>query len=413
MGILAQSVRQAFNPKALNLADIPAAFFTSNPSATGIDVTEESSIQSSAVFRCVSILAGVVASLPCGIFEATPDGSEPVPNDDLQPVLDDSPSEALGSYTFRHLSVTSYLLYGNAYSRISRRRRRDVAAPVEFLFLPPSAIDVELKKSRLSYNYTPTNGSKETFDQRNIFHVPGLGFDGLKGKSVIETAGKEPLGLAFAMERMLGKLHANAARPSGVVTMPDNLKPEALKNLKKAFSELAEGLDNTGRTVFLDAGGKWEPMTINPVDLETLAARRFQVADIARLFGVPLFLLAETEKSTSWGSGLEEQTAAFVRYTIRPLLVAFEQEYTRKLRALNLLKRTRFVQFDLNGLLRGDSKTRAEVYGSGIQNGWMKPNEARRRENLPPDEAGDVLYANGTLQPLGSAPANPPPTTEE
>lgn len=414
MGILANTARGLFaatKRPALTWSDI----FTSGPAgSTGISVTEQSAIQSSAVFRCVSILAGVVASLPFGVYRSTPDGPEPATDHPLHPVIRETPSEALTSSTFRHLKMTSLLLWGNGYARVAKKRRRDVDAPVELLFLRPDKMKAERKAGRLVYTFTDDDGKTELLDAATVLHVPGLGFDGVKGESVIANAGQEAIGLSFSLERMLGQLHANAARPSGVYTQPEKLKPEALKNLKAAFRDLYEGLDNTGRTVFLDAGAKWEPMTINPVDLETLAARRFQVADIARLFGVPLFLLGETEKTTSWGSGLEEITASFVRFTVRPWLVAFEQEYNRKFRGLGLLAEGEFVEYNLEGLLRGDSKTRAEFYASGIQNGWLQPNEARRRENLPPDPAGDVLYANGTLQPLGTKPAaaSTPPAKE-
>jgi HK97 family phage portal protein len=410
MGILARSVREIYNATTRTGLTWTDMFTTAPAGSTGISVTEETAIQSSAVFRCVSIIAGVVASLPFGVYRNTGDGSEPATDHPLHPALHDTPSEALTSYTYRHLKLTSLLLWGNGFARIAKKRRRDIDAPVEFLFLPPAKTKVERKAGRLVYTYTDDEGKKEELNPTQVLHVPGLGFDGVKGESVIANAGKEPLGLSFALERMLGALHSNAARPSGIYSQAESLDATALKNLKAAFRDLYEGGDNTGRTIFLDQGAEWKPMSINPVDLETLAARRFQVADIARLFGVPLHFLGETEKATSWGSGLEELTAGFVRYTVRPWLVAIEQEYNRKLRGLDLLADEEFVEFNLEGLLRGDSKARGEFYGSGIQNGWMKPNEARRRENLPPDPAGDVLYANGTLQPLGAgtgAPATP------
>jgi HK97 family phage portal protein len=233
----------------------------------------------------------------------------------------------------------------------------------------------------------------------NMVHVPGLGFDGIKGLSVISAVARQSVGLALTMDKSVARSHANGVKPSGAIEADAGLSPEAFTRLKASFGQLYSGADNSGNVVFLDKGMKFNPISITPVDAQTLESRRYQVADIARIFGVPPHMIGETDKTTSWGSGIEQMSMGFVRYSLRPWLVRIEQELNRKL----VTGKNYFCEFSLEGLLRGDSKARGDFYASGIQNGWMKPNEARRLENLPPVDAGDRLYANGTIQPLEGA----------
>jgi HK97 family phage portal protein len=261
-----------------------------------------------------------------------------------------------------------------------------------------------------------------------MIHVPGFGFDGVKGISPIAAVGKQAIGLGLALEEFQGRFTQASARGSGVVEVDKALSPDGLQNLRTAFERLYSGVDKSGKTVFLDKGMTWKSMQIDPSDAQTLETRRYQVSDIARVFGVPLHLLGETEKATSWGSGIEQQTIAFVEYVIRPWLVSIEQEFNRKLFRLPY-----YCEFELAGLLRGDSKARADYYSKGINNAFLTPNEARRAENKPPVEGGDRLFLNSAALPIDTVderttelnrrstdpgnPANPPNeetgTTEE
>ena len=197
------------------------------------------------------------------------------------------------------------------------------------------------------------------------------------------------------MEEFQGRFTQASARGSGVVEIDKALSDTGLQNLRNAFERLYSGVEKSGKTVFLDKGMSWKSMQIDPNDAQTLETRRYQVSDIARVFGVPLHLLGETDKATSWGSGIEQQTIAFVEYVIRPWLVSIEQEFNRKLFRLPY-----YCEFELAGMLRGDSKARSDYYSKGINNGFLTPNEARRAENKPPKEGGDRLYLNSAALPL-------------
>lgn len=373
-------------------------------SDSGMSVSKRSSMQVTAVFRCVSILAGTIASLPLVVYERTKDGEKkPAPQHPAYRLLHDAPNEAMTSFTWREHLMASLLLDGNGFSPI---RWGGNGYPLEFVPVMPEQCKVlRTQKNGLAYVVTDHSGAQYSVPAGDMLHVPGLGFDGLRGMSVISAVARQSVGLAMAMDGQLAKLHANGARPSGVVEVEGSMGAEAFTRLKNEFERLHSGVTNSGKTVFLDKGMKWTPASINPADAQMLETRRFQVSDIARIFGVPPHMIGETDKSTSWGSGIEQMTIGFVQYSIRPWLVRIEQEFNRKLFGRNF-----FCEFNLEGLLRGDSKTRAEFYASGIQNGWMKPNEARKLENLSPDPNGDKLYANGTLKPLEAAGEKPNPT---
>lgn len=371
-------------------------------SDSGVYVSKRSAMQVSAVFRCVSILADTIASLPLVVYERKNGEKVPAPNHPAHKLLHDAPNEAMTSFTWREHLLASLLLDGDAFSPILWAGN---GYPLEFAYVGSDRCEVlRTTGGGLAYRVTDLSGVQHLVPAGDMIHVPGLGFDGLRGMSVISSVARQSVGLALAMDGQLAKLHANGARPSGVVEVTQGLNPEAFKRLKAEFDSMHSGVSNAGKTVYLDKGMTWKPATINPVDAQTLETRRFQVADIARIFGVPPHMIGETDKSTSWGSGIEQMTIGFVQYSIRPWLVRIEQELNRK-----LFGRNYFCEFNLEGLLRGDSKTRAEFYASGIQNGWMKPNEARKLENLPPDPSGDKLYANGTLQPLEASGENPNP----
>lgn len=376
-------------------------------SDAGLLVSKRSAMQVTAVFRCVSILANTVASLPLVVYRRTADGKEPWPAHPAYKLLHDTPNDRMTSMTFRELLMVSLLLDGNGYAPI---RWAGNGYPTEIVISLPERTEVFLTESgRLAYRITDESGGQSVVTASNMIHVPGIGFDGLKGMSVISAVARQSVGLALAMDGSLSRLHANGARPSGAVEAEAALSADAFKRLKAQFDALYSGVANAGKTVFLDKGMKFNPIQINPVDAQTLESRRFQVTDIARIFGVPPHMIGETDKATSWGTGIEQMTIGFVQYSLRPWLVRIEQELNRK-----LFGREFFCEFNLDGLLRGDSKTRAEFYASGIQNGWIKPNEARKLENLPPEPGtGDKLYANGTLQPLEVAGnASPEPTQE-
>lgn len=372
--------------------------FGASGTVAGPAVNELTAIRATTVFRCISIIANTIASLPFNVYKRTAEGREGASQHPNYKLIHDQPNDITSSYTFRQIITTGLLTNGNGFGVIGRNAGGRI---LDLLQVPPQ--DVEVARAggpgsyRLEYR-VHLDGKPFDVAQKDILHVPGLGFDGVRGLSVIAAVGRQAISLDLALEEFQARLMSASMRPSGVVEVDKSLSPEALDNLRAAFKRLYSGVEKAGSTVFLDRGMKFSAMQISPEDAQTLENRHFQVADIARIYGVPLHLLGETDKATSWGSGIEQQQIAFVEYVIRPWLVSIEQEFNRK-----LFKAPYFCEFSLQGILRGDSKARSAFYSSGINNGWLKPNEARRLENLGAEDGGDQLFINSASVPIDQA----------
>jgi len=382
-----------------NPADWLVDWMTGGATYSGPPVNELNAVRATAVFRCISIIANTIASLPFNVYKRTDDGREPAPQHPLQRILHDQPNRITSSYTFRQIIAGGLLTNGNGTAVIGRNNAGRI---LDLIQLPPQDVEVERKGRgqsgdfRLDYRVT-IDGNRFDVPQESMIHVPGFGFDGVRGISPIAAVGKQSIGLGLALEEFQGRFTQASARGSGVIEVDKALSPEGLSNLRSAFEKLYSGVEKSGKTVFLDKGMQWKSMQIDPNDAQTLETRRYQVSDIARIFGVPLHLLGETDKATSWGSGIEQQSIAFVEYVIRPWLVSIEQEFNRK-----LFRAPYYCEFVLDGLLRGDSKARSEYYSKGINNAFLTPNEARRAENKPPKPGGDRLLVNSASLPLDS-----------
>ena len=371
------------------------------PSYAGPSVSETSAMRSTAVFRCVALKSGVIASLPLQIFKKTDKGREEAVNHRLYPLLHTEPNDLMSSFIWKELIVANLMLAGNHYSVMEYD---NAARVVGLLPVLPQQTDVARVKGRNRYTFRFADGV-EVFDQEDVVHVPGIGFDGMKGISPIQWAGRQPIGTAFALDEFVGRMHANSARPSGVLEVPKGISPEALIRLRAELNSLYNGLRNTGATILADTGSKWTPMQISLADAQTLESRRFQVADIARLFGVPPHLVGETDSTTSWGTGIEQQTIGFQIYNLEPELSRIEGELNRK-----LFTWPYYCEFNREALAAMDAKTLAELYASAVNNAGMTPNEIRRRRNLPDvGPEGDKLYVQGAIVPLDRAGQQTPP----
>jgi HK97 family phage portal protein len=404
MGVLAKQVSRVLAQSPENpqtpLSD-PAQWFIDwmrggGETYTGTPVNELNAVRQTAVFRCVSIIANSIASLPFGVYKRTPDGRKPASDHPIHRLIHDQPNSITTSFTFKQLITAGLLTNGNGYAVIGRNQGGNV---LDLFQVPPQDVTVDrLGKEpgsfRLRYEVRIDN-QRFYPAQEQMLHVPGLGFDGIKGISVISAVARQSIATALTLEEVTARLHGRGLRPSGVVEQATGMKPDALARLKAAFEGTFGGAAEAGGTVILDKGLKWSPMSISPVDAATLESRRFQVADIARVFGVPLHLLNETEKSTSWGTGLEEQVKGFVEFVIGPWLAAIEQEFNRK-----LFRDPYYCKFNVGGLLRGDSKAQGEYFQKAISYAWMTPNEVREVLELPREEGGDTLFIAGNLRPI-------------
>ena len=244
-----------------------------------------------------------------------------------------------------------------------------------------------------------------------MLHIPGLGFDGLVGYSPIAMA-KNAIGMAIACEEYGAKFFANGAAPSGVLEHPGTIKDPSW--VREAWQSQFGGSANSGKVAVLEEGMKYTPISISPEQAQFLETRKFQINEIARIFRVPPHMVGDLEKSSF--SNIEQQSLEFVKYTLDPWVIRWEQSLMRSLLSLDE-KVQYFVKFNLEGLLRGDYQSRMNGYAIGRQNGWMSANDIRELENLdriPAEEGGDLYLINGNLLPLSNAGAfaNISPTTD-
>ena len=378
-------------------------FFMGGSSA-GKSVTERSAMQMTAVYSCVRILAEAVAGLPLHFYKYNSDGSKSKAIDsNLYHLLHDEPNPEMSSFVFRETLMTHLLLWGNAYAQIIRNGKGEVIALYPLM---PNKMSVDRDENGVLY-YTYQRSQEEgkeagtvTLSTRDVLHIPGLGFDGLVGYSPIAMA-KNAIGLAIATEEYGAKFFANGAAPSGVLEHPGTIKDPA--RLRENWNATFGGSANSGKVAVLEEGMKYTPISISPEQAQFLETRKFQINEIARIFRVPPHMVGDLEKSSF--SNIEQQSLEFVKYTLDPWIIRWEQSLNRAL--LNVdEKKVYFFKFNVEGLLRGDYQSRMQGYATARQNGWMSANDIRELENLdkiPAESGGDLYLVNGNMLPLNKA----------
>jgi HK97 family phage portal protein len=362
----------------------------------GVLVSEQSAMKASAVYACVTLIAKTIGSLPLKVYRRKPNGdSIEVPDTLPYYLLHDEPNPAMTSCVWREFLTANVLLGGNAYAAIGRNQANQI---VDLFPIPSNTVTVQRVNSTGKNRYTVRlgDGSTEVIEQADMLHIPGMGYDGLSGKSIITWASRQAVGLALAEEQHGAKLFSNGARLGVVLKHPKTLSKEAQQRLKTQFDQQQGGLSNAFKTMVLEEGLDVTNVSMTSEDAQYLESRRFQVEDIARFFGVPPHMIGHTDKQTSWGTGVEQNTLGFLIFTIIPWLTRFEQEFNRK-----LFPRSPFyAQFKHQGLMRGDSTARSAYYASGHQNGWLTTNEIRKAEDLQPMPGGDTLFVQTNLAPM-------------
>ena len=372
-------------------------------STSGKTVTERSAMQMTAVYSCVRILAEAIAGLPLHVYRYNSDGGkEKAIDHSLYLILHDEPNPEMSSFVFRETLMTHLLLWGNAYAQIIRNGKGEVVALYPLM---PNRMTVDRDSSgQLFYSYQMNNSDAPTMKAgtvilkpSDVLHIPGLGFDGLVGYSPIAMA-KNAIGLAIATEEYGAKFFANGATPGGLLEYPGTVKdPDRVReSWNKGFS----GSQNAGKVAILEEGMKYTPISIAPEQAQFLETRKFQINEIARIFRVPPHMVGDLEKSSF--SNIEQQSLEFVKYTLDPWVVRWEQSLSRALFTPEE-KKQYFFKFNVEGLLRGDYQSRMNGYATARQNGWMSANDIRELENLdriPAEEGGDLYLINGNMLPL-------------
>lgn len=375
-------------------------------STSGKSVTERSSMQMTAVYSCVRILAEAVAGLPLHLYKYNESGGkERAAENQLYFLLHDEPNPEMTSFVFRETLMTHLLLWGNAYAQLIRNGKGEVIALYPLM---PNRMTVDRdNKGRLYYQYW--RGKDEAKLSRDnivilqpsdVLHIPGLGFDGLVGYSPIAMA-KNAVGMAIACEEYGAKFFANGATPGGILEHPGIVKDPA--KVRESWNAVYQGSSNAHRIVVLEEGMKYTPIGISPEQAQFLETRKFQINEIARIFRVPPHMVGDLEKSSF--SNIEQQSLEFVKYTLEPWLVRWEQAMVRSLLS-KTEKEQYFIKFNVDGLLRGDYESRMNGYATARQNGWMSANDIRQLENLDrisKKEGGDLYLINGNMTKLADA----------
>ena len=406
MGILSGLFRSRDKPT--NATSGSAYRFWMGTSSSGKFVNERSAMQMTAVYCCVRILSEAVASLPLHVYKYTGLGSEKAKDHPLYHILHDEPNPEMTSFIFRETLMTHLLLWGNAYAQVIRNGKGEVVALYPLM---PDRMTVDRDENgRLYYEYRTSSDDAKTMKGKNVstvrlkpsdvLHIPGLGFDGLVGYSPIAMA-KNAIGLAIATEEYGSKFFANGATPSGILEYPGTVKdPE---KVRESWNAGFAGSGNAQKVAVLEEGMKYTPISISPEQAQFLETRKFQIDEIARIFRIPPHMIGDLEKSSF--NNIEQQSLEFVKYTLDPWVSRWEQSIVRRL-FTEEEKKTYFVKFNVDGLLRGDYESRMNGYATARQNGWMSANDIRDLEQLdriPPEEGGDLYLINGNMMPLTMA----------
>ena len=355
-------------------------------SDAGEVVTDASVLGLSAVWGCTNLISGTISTLPATVYRKNSKGRAEATDHPLHRLLSESPNYDQTAVDFWAYISMSLDLWGNAYAAIERDSLGRVAG---LLPVNPAIIVVKrLASGAIEYQWTHEGRAFKRLDSE-MLHVRGFGGDPLGGMSTLQF-GRNAFGLARAVDRAAGATFANGMRPSGALTFDNFLSAEHREIAEKKLTEKFVGAVNAGRPLILEGGAKWQPLTLNPEDAQMLESRKFGVEEICRFFGVPPHMIGHTEKSTSWGTGIEQQVIGFQKFTLRPRLKRIEQAVKKQLLTPAERARGLYVEFNLEGLLRGDSASRSAFYQSGLTNGWMTINEVRALENLEPVEGGEV-----------------------
>ena len=374
-----------------------------NANVGGVKVTNESAFDFTPVYAAIRVLAESVASLPCITYERDGvGGKRRAYRNPHYTLLHDAPSPEQTAFSFFETMMGHVLTWGNGYAELVRDGRGVVR---EMYPIPPHKIRIQRVEGELTYFYD-SGGHTIALPYTDVLHIAGLGFDGLQGYSPIQFA-RKAIGLGMAAEEFGAAFFGNATRPSGVLSHPGHLTPEAMQRLRESWENMHRGPKATGRVVIVEEGMSWTNIGIPPEDAQFLQTRRFAVEEIARIYRVSPMHLQDMSRATY--SNYEHSMLAFNQETLRPWIVKWEQELRRKVFRGDS---TTFPEFNLTAMLRGDTSSRYEAYRQGRESGFLSVNEIRALENLNPiGPDGDGYLQPLNFEPLGAAAVDSPDTS--
>jgi len=379
-----------------------AGLFGQQNSRAGVSVTVDSALKVSTVFACLRVLADGIAQVPLKVYREKVDGSKELAKDHpAYRLLSRRPNEWMTSFEFRQVMMFHAALLGNGCAYIGRIR----GVPRELIPLVPGNYAIEQARDyTLTYRLTGLNGQSTVLPREDVFHLRGPSWTGAAGLDALQVA-REAVGLAIATEETHAALHANGTQPGGVLSVKGSLDDAARARLKESWAQYQGGLANRFKTAVLDMDSTWTPLGMKGVDAEHLDTRRFQIEEICRDLKVFPQMVGYADKTATFASA-EAFFLAHVIHTLNPWIENWEQSLARDLFPD---EDDIVAKFSMQGLLRGDNAARATFYASGITNGWLTRNEARRLEDLNPIEGlGEpLLPLNMSTSAERSAPPLP------
>ncbi len=380
----------------LNSSSILSVFGL-QPTDSGVPVSEYTALNMSAVYRAVSLISGLAGALPLNAIDETT--KKPVPGT----ILDD-PHPDMTPLEYWRLQAVWRCLWGNSYSQKVYKRGGKLAylnpiAPDRVSVLRASPITAN--PSGKIFQVTEANGKLTTMTPNEIMHIPGIGYDGIRGISPVRAAA-QAIGMAQAAEATAARLFKSGNMLNGLLSTEAELDQQQAETLQARWAEKFSGIDGAHRVAVLDSGAKFQSLTMPADDAQMLQSRDFQVTEAARFFGIPPYLMYQTDKTTSWGSGLEQQARGFNQFDLHPNWLAPAEQRISK----ELLPAGQKARYDLDSLLRGDSIARAEFYRVMREMGTLNADEIRAYEDLPPLPNGlGQTYLQPIIQaPMGSDP---------
>lgn len=373
---------------------------------TGLPVvTEQTAMTISAVYACVNLIAGAISALPMNVFARKPDGErDQLHNDDIWWLLNEQFTPRWSAANGWEYLVMALLFHGDAFAVINRRKDGTIIGidPIH-----PSRVTVlfstngaELVYAILRDTRIPDTGpSFDVYAQDDILHVAGFGFDGLRSVSPLRYHLKMAGAVALATQNYAANFFSNSARPDMAITTDQEINAETARGIREAWNRTYQGTENAHNVAVLGKGAKLQQITMSAEDAQLIATRQFQIEEIARAYGVPPHMIGHTEKTTSWGAGVTEMGAGFVRFTLRQHLNKFQNEINRKF----FRTATRFAEFDTFELERADMKSLFEGFrvalGRAGEPGFMTTDEVRLKLNLKRTNGGDTLATGVTNAP--------------
>lgn len=372
------------------------------PGESGLSIDTQTAMKYSAVFACCRVLGETFASMPAMEYRKKANGERESTRDTAAfDILHNAPNDEMAPFSFKEACMMNLNLGGNAVCEKLVNRFGDVVGLYPYKW-QNVGIDRDRETKKLIYRVTD-GSSWKTLKREQVFHVPGLSFDGVIGLSPIEYAASAII-LGKSYEKFGVNFYKNGANSSGAFTFPNELTEPAFQRLKQDLKENYAGLRNAGTPMLLEGGGEFKQFAMKPADAQLIENKRFQTEDVARIYRTPLHLIQELTRSTN--NNIEQQSLEFVMYTMLPWFKRWEENINMQLLSRAERQAGYYIEFKIDALLRGDAKSRAEAYARGRQWGWLSVNDIRKLENLPRIENGDIYMMPSNMIEAGKGVQN-------